>query len=275
MTSLANHSATLAQVEDVGWSLYYNGECLRKIRDISSGSYGTVSLYANKERTVQFAVKTFARRQDYWAEVKAIKYLKNQNVASCNKMPANPLATKRSSYEPRVIIMPVLNRIQEMKLQRPDWLRTINDIQENISCLRKGGLFYTDLKLENLLWQKATNPPHVYLGDLGGIGSLNNSEFITTYAQEYQDAFYNEGFQVFDIIVRATPDSHVEKIYVANSPDWWCTYKLGPVDQSCVELQNKFEQVWERETFPHKRQRNSREAIEDANYKNQLKVADC
>ena len=30
----------------------------KKIRDISSGSYGTVSLYANKERTVQFAVKT-------------------------------------------------------------------------------------------------------------------------------------------------------------------------------------------------------------------------
>ena len=124
-------------------------------------------------------------------------------------------------------------------------LRTINDIQENISCLRKGGCS-TDLKLENLLC-KRQQTLHGHLGDLGGIGSLNNSDHKHTY--EYQDAFYNEGFQVFDIIVLATPDSHVEKIYVANSPDWWCTHKLGPVDQSCVELQNKFEQVWERKLF--------------------------
>lgn len=152
---------------------------------IASGSFGTITLYLSDEKQ-SIVEKFFERINDKNDELIILDILKN----NCKEY----IVAHHNIIGEQTIIMNRANgSLDELfDLSNDEWEFTIERNLSNIfyifykiiiayNCIyKRTGLFYTDVKLENILWkcEKDTDDIKLYIADYGGFNKYKNGKLL-------------------------------------------------------------------------------------------------
>jgi len=155
-----------------------NGEIFNVGRRVGDGSYGVVYGYENEDgRSVVLKIG------DISSDLNVINKLKQSNI-TCNQSIV-PYETVDNKH---LLIMEKMDGdlyslTTKTELSAYSIKHIIHQIATIIKCLLDVGIFYTDLKLENILYKlKQDDTPLVILGDLGSADNTHKENmYISTY----------------------------------------------------------------------------------------------
>ena len=153
---------------------------------IGEGSYGKVYHYFNKKHNLNVALKTFSDPEDY--EIEVITAIQRKNI-DCNILSCKLLTTPDPYYSASNIntiacelYSSSLDNYELLELLTlKDKILIIKQLANDLLCLEKKKMVYTDLKLENTLFKCLSNTKFkVTLGDIGSI-CMNENDGVATY----------------------------------------------------------------------------------------------
>ena len=169
-----------AKDSEIPMTLEFNGTPLTSRREISHGSYGTVYEFTG-DKDIKLAVKYFNNEKDFEIEKKIAEIIFDKIKSKEEGSPDNlGVIPSYFSNKCKTLVMHFKDgNLNNLKLpdNKPEKKRILKNIFQQvvgfIIALIQEDLFYTDLKLENILYQqvvtddKKTYKP--YLADIGGI----------------------------------------------------------------------------------------------------------
>ena len=193
------NNVIVEQDEDMIDTFYYkdgdNKIELKKTK-IASGASGTV--YEIKQGPYSFTVKQFQNKEEEKKELKILEILLKTQPILCNVVNSHIITYKNKKF----IVMDRYDGSLYELLEKPSISRNVSlktnldifkQILHDVYCLYTNNLYYTDLKLENILY-KITGKSTLKIS-LGDIGSICNKEIkpcgITHYPPEFVDQIYN------------------------------------------------------------------------------------
>lgn len=153
---------------------------------IGEGSYGKVYHYFNKPHNLNVALKTFSNTED--DEIKVLNAMERKNI-DCNILACKILTATDPNYSSQQIstiacelYSSSLDNYELMNLLTiKDKILIIKQLANDLLCLEKEKLVYTDLKLENTLFKCLSKKKFkVTLGDIGSI-CMKENDGIATY----------------------------------------------------------------------------------------------
>ena len=155
--------------------LNYDNIPLDNIDFIYGGSFGKVYMYSNGKYKI--AVKVYNYDDDM--EFELIEYL-NDKYINCNTINIKILEANSN----KISVMDLMNdSLDKLKgsLDMNNIFKIISNIANDLSCLNKNNLSYTDLKCANILF-KCTDNKYIttVLGDIGSI-CIKGQKHIASY----------------------------------------------------------------------------------------------
>ena len=142
--------------------------------------------------------------------------------------------------------MPLMNKVTAKTVKNP--VKFIDQAISILECLREEGLFYVDLKMENVLMDSSDR---LYFADLGGLETLNSDVFPSGPLTFLQDVYYfDEKVGMGDLFfISFLTGKEIDfllnqrdlaiKKYNVKKP-WWCTYLLGPWKQEFTGNEKRY-----------------------------------
>lgn len=152
---------------------------LNFVKIIGQGSYGQILLYQENETKEQVVLKQTKSIQE-WVNLTELR------TTRCDQVDAIPLIAmiiKKTTWY--FILMPFYDGnldiiISSKKLHKVKFIFSLlQSITQQVLCLYKHGFYYTDMKLENILFQCHGNTFSILLGDLGSIVKKNQNGVAT------------------------------------------------------------------------------------------------
>ena len=156
-------------------------EIFDKPEVIGSGSFGVVVKYIGSQKNY-IAVK-YGTEENINKEIEIIKKIANAgNLCS-------DLIVKYIVNEDCIIMENAIGTIKDLK---PEIIKNINIIVDilyailiAIKCLYDSQLYYTDIKMSNILFRNTKDGIQIILGDLGSISDANSTSYATYFPYEY------------------------------------------------------------------------------------------
>jgi hypothetical protein len=166
---------------------------LKYKRKVGKGSYGNVMLFSNKKEGLEegpeekeeddnVAVKIIL--DDSKTQEIAIIEMLNKSFIKCNITPVK--AFQIENTRTTIVIAEFMDGTMKdiiteikFKLNICQKIQILKEITSQLNCLQNKGLYYTDLKPENVLF-KCKEDLHVYLGDIGSIWYSTKGHFTYT-----------------------------------------------------------------------------------------------
>lgn len=153
--------------------LLYKDDSLQPRKILGYGGFGLVIEYSNQKH--KFAIKITSDKE----EVKTIYMLDNYN-AKCKDsiLRTRILGSFASKY---IIGMQFMeNNLSKLidKVRRKSNLKKLEILQQlslQLLCFKGAGLYYTDIKTDNILYD--SNTKKYIFGDLGSMGKLGDTDF--------------------------------------------------------------------------------------------------
>lgn len=167
--------------DDVIYSIIVNDVIIfSQIKELHEGIYGTVYLMKNNNDE-HLVLKVGNNKKD----IENLKILKKKNV--CSDYYINSFYDKHEKY----VIMEyadgtIKDLIKNNKFTIISLAYIFKMIFIMIKCLSDNKLYYTDLKLENILYRYENDNIKIILGDLGSIFKENDVDAISTYPYPYR-----------------------------------------------------------------------------------------
>lgn len=148
---------------------------------IGLGAYGKILLYQSKKTEECFVLKLTMDDN----EVQMITHIKRKGV-DCELLGVyykfRISTTDRFCHLIlcKAMVGDLYKFISKNEMSFDDKIRLMIDITEKVLCLQKYGLYYTDMKLQNVLYTCENGIIKTYLGDLGSI-FFRGSKCIVTF----------------------------------------------------------------------------------------------
>ena len=201
------------------------GNTLRFVKQIGQGGFGVVNLYAtydNKQNIIDAIVIKKIATSSNDNEQSIVGFIKHHNIR-CDILNARVLGVFGTHI---YILYPLYDgslddiRVQLIKLEHTEKLKIINKILEQLVCLYRHGLLYTDLKLQNTLFKCNGGNIDVCLSDLGGISIAGyiytGTTYITFANSKYKTRPSNNITSVWNAIIFImsffVPDIYIEML---------------------------------------------------------------
>lgn len=201
------------------------GNTLHFVKQIGQGSFGVVNLYAtydDKQNIIDAIVIKKIATSSNDNEESIVGFIKHHNIR-CDILNARVLGVSGTHI---YILYPFYDgslddiRVQLIKLEHTEKLKIISKILEQLVCLYRHGLLYTDLKLQNTLYKCNGGNIDVCLSDLGGISIAGyvytGTTYITFANSKYKTRPSNNITSVWNAIIFImsffVPDIYIEML---------------------------------------------------------------
>ena len=137
---------------------------------ISSGSFGTVFRYKTEKTKKFIAVKYGMITQD----IKVLKEMQEKKVCSELVIDSIPYLNKIRCIIMQHAVGSIAELIPAIKLNKNILVDILYAIVIAIKCLSDNGLYYTDIKMGNILYRNTPQKGiQIILGDIGGAGDIS------------------------------------------------------------------------------------------------------
>ena len=167
----------LNKVEYKNGKFYYENKKFPKGTRIGSGATAEVKRFT-LPNVGSFVVKIFKRKEALVYEIALLEYMKKFN---CNIIESRVIKGDDYIF---LLFENMTGDLEELKgkLTSDKIIEIIKDIVEQIKCLSKINLYYTDIKLSNILFTFNNGESKILLGDLGSlaVGSETSKEIKKT-----------------------------------------------------------------------------------------------
>lgn len=131
--------------------LYANGEKYTQGRTLGSGGYGAVSLYINSNQD-EIILKKFNRKSADNDEEKLIKLLISEKKINCGVVEIKSHVHRFPNGSEKIYsLMPKMAPILQIRMTHNQKIQCFLSIITQIECLARYGLYYYDIKPENVL----------------------------------------------------------------------------------------------------------------------------
>ena len=161
-------------------AVYYKGVKMKKTQLIGEGSYGKVwrfEILDKNNEHITIALKIAL--EDLEEESKILTNLLNNIKCKTSVIPIR--AVRDEEKNPFIIMQEANSTLRSLKMDERLIKKIIYQITKSIECFYKYGVFYLDLKTENILYQCNNDKISVFLGDIGsfaGIGGVSLATFM-------------------------------------------------------------------------------------------------
>jgi len=145
---------------DIPSAIYIKNIIYKRQSVIGKGTFGIVYEYENQTSIKSFALKV----GDIASDIQVIKQLEE------NHMVCNQTLIPYEIINKNMLIMEKFDgSLYDYTVKKKYAINIINQVAKTLKCLVGIGVYYTDLKLGNLLYKiKSDGTPFVVIGDLGG-----------------------------------------------------------------------------------------------------------
>jgi serine/threonine protein kinase len=145
---------------------WYGDNQLQKVKTLGRGSYGEVGLY--KGGGIEVAIKSVAGND---IEIDLLNHYSDK-LKDCGLVNAKFLGRVESGkigFIAMEVMDGTLVKCLQEGLKIEETIKIVEEICEILTCLKELGLFYVDLKLDNIMYKDTGGMRKYYLVDIGSI----------------------------------------------------------------------------------------------------------
>jgi serine/threonine protein kinase len=180
----------ITHAEQRGNNFFVNDELFIFQRRIAFGAYGSVCEYKNeKNEYIIIKLSKNDDEEDLKQDIVILNYMKHNNI--CDNIYVKSYIVSKSA-----IIMDYMDDNLEKCVNLPinQKILIFEEVVKHIYCLEKANLYYTDIKLQNILY-KCNNDGsiNIILGDIGSIVNGNVLKLKYGGIATYPPPEFNDG----------------------------------------------------------------------------------
>ena len=166
---------------------------------IGIGAYGLVLQYKSDDDQYHIAVKYGKIQKD----IEVLQELESSNdIKICNNLVVNSKIYQDSTLSCMIMenaVGTIAELIPVIKKNKDILIDILYAVVIAIKCLFDYGLYYTDIKMGNILYRNTDNGIQIILGDIGGAAKINEPSIRTYAPYEYinsRDNPYQNNFML-------------------------------------------------------------------------------